>query len=121
MANWRYTGKYLQIQKKPEHHLTLFCQGADAKLAAKQGFVRVGKRRESAGQVVAAGFAQIIATLGQAHHTQTYLQVNFFKNEDIYVDNSEDDLAEWQQEQMDNDEELCTLMEFVFGSDSEDD
>ena len=28
---------------------------------------------------------------------------------DVYVDNSEDDLSEWQREEMDPDEELNTL------------
>ena len=37
---------------------------------------------------------------------------------DVYVDNSEDDLSEWQREEMDPDEELNTLMHFVFASDS---
>ena len=35
-----------------------------------------------------------------------------------YVDDSEDDLSEWQREEMDPDEELNTLMHFVFASDS---
>ena len=39
-------------------------------------------------------------------------------DDDIYVDDSEDDLVEWQQEKMDTDDELNTLMDFVFGSDS---
>ena len=39
-------------------------------------------------------------------------------SEDVYVDDSEDDLSEWQREEMDPDEELNTLMHFVFGSDS---
>ena len=39
-------------------------------------------------------------------------------DDDIYVDDSEDDLVEWQQEEMDADDELNTLMDFVFGSDS---
>ena len=39
-------------------------------------------------------------------------------SEDVYVDDSEDDLSEWQREEMDADEELNTLMHFVFGSDS---
>ena len=37
----------------------------------------------------------------------------------IYVEDSEDDLEEWRQDEMDADEELKTLMEFVFGSDSD--
>ena len=40
-------------------------------------------------------------------------------NEENYVDESEDDLEEWQQQEM-NDDELRTLMEFVFGPDSDD-
>ena len=36
-----------------------------------------------------------------------------------YVDDSDDDLVEWRQEEMDDDEELRTLMEFVFGSESD--
>ena len=39
-------------------------------------------------------------------------------SEDVYVDDSEDDLSEWQREEMDPDEELNTLMHFVFASDS---
>ena len=36
-------------------------------------------------------------------------------SEDVYVDDSEDDLSEWQREEMGPDEELNTLM---FASDS---
>ena len=41
-------------------------------------------------------------------------------SEDVYVDDSEDDLSGWQREEMDADDELNTLMHFVFvfGSDS---
>ena len=39
-------------------------------------------------------------------------------SEDVYVDDSEDDLSEWQREEMDPDEELNTLMHSVFASDS---
>ena len=39
-------------------------------------------------------------------------------SEDVYVDDSEDDLSEWQREEMDADDELNTLMHFVFASDS---
>ena len=39
-------------------------------------------------------------------------------SEDVYVDDSEDDLSEWQREEMGPDEELNTLMHFVFASDS---
>ena len=35
--------------------------------------------------------------------------------DDTYVDESEDDLEDWWSEEMDADEELKTLMEFVFG------
>ena len=31
-------------------------------------------------------------------------------SEDVYVDDSEDDLSEWQREEMDPDEELNTLV-----------
>ena len=34
------------------------------------------------------------------------------------MDDSEDDLSEWQREEMDADEELNTLMHFVFAFDS---
>ena len=39
--------------------------------------------------------------------------------DDTYVDESEDDLEEWRSEEMDADEELKTLMEFVFGPESD--
>ena len=39
--------------------------------------------------------------------------------DDTYVDESEDDLDDWRSEEMDADEELHTLMEFVFGPDSD--
>ena len=35
------------------------------------------------------------------------------------MDDSEDDLSEWQREEMDPDEELNTLMHFVFASASD--
>ena len=34
-------------------------------------------------------------------------------SEDVYVDDSEDDLSEWQWDEMDADDELNTLMHFV--------
>ena len=40
------------------------------------------------------------------------------ESEDLYVDDSEDDLSEWQHEEMDVDDELNTMMHVVFGSDS---
>ena len=39
-------------------------------------------------------------------------------DDDLYVDDSKDDLVEWQQEEMDADDELNTPMDFAFGSDS---
>jgi hypothetical protein len=39
--------------------------------------------------------------------------------EDIYVDDSDDDLMEWQQEEMDKDEELSSIMASVFGPESD--
>ena len=39
--------------------------------------------------------------------------------EDIYVDDSEDDLMEWQQEEMDRDEDLSSIMASVFGPESD--
>ena len=38
-----------------------------------------------------------------------------------YVEDSEDDLDEWQQQRMNDDEEFHTLMDFVFGPESDDD
>ena len=46
------------------------------------------------------------------------LVVDELVSENVYVDDSEDDLSEWQREEMDADDELNTLMHFVFGSDS---
>ena len=41
------------------------------------------------------------------------------QNEEVYVEESDDDLDMFRKEQMDKDEELKTLMEFVFGEESE--
>ena len=40
-------------------------------------------------------------------------------NDDIYVDDSDDDLDHFRSEEMDKDEELRALMEFVFGDSSD--
>ena len=40
-------------------------------------------------------------------------------NADTYTDDSDDGLEDWRREEMDDDEELRTLMEFVFGSESD--
>ena len=40
-------------------------------------------------------------------------------NDDAYVEDSEDDLEEWHHKEMDGDEKLRTLVEFVFGSESD--
>ena len=41
-------------------------------------------------------------------------------HEDVYVDESDDDLEELRAEEMDKDEELQDLMDFVFGPETED-
>ena len=53
-------------------------------------------------------------------NTDLFVDELLHENEENYVDDSEDELDQWQQEQMDDDKELHTLMEFVFGSDSSD-
>ena len=40
-------------------------------------------------------------------------------NDEIYVDDSDDDLHQFRSEEMDKDEELRALMEFVFGDSSD--
>ena len=40
-------------------------------------------------------------------------------NADTYTDDSDDGLEDWRREEMDDDEELRTLMEFAFGSESD--
>ena len=42
-------------------------------------------------------------------------------SEEVFVEESEDDLDEWQQEEMNEDEELSAIMDFVFGPDSDED
>ena len=41
------------------------------------------------------------------------------QSEDLYVDESDDDLEDIRQEEMDNDEELQMMMDFVFGDEVE--
>ena len=38
---------------------------------------------------------------------------------DAHIENSDDNLDEWQSEAMNNDEELQNIMDFVFGPDSD--
>ena len=42
------------------------------------------------------------------------------RTDDVYIEESDDDLDDLRQEEMDNDEELQVLMDFVFGPDSDD-
>ena len=64
-------------------------------------------------------------TKGQSHtttHTDLLADEIINENdEELYVDDSEDDLAEWQQEEMNKDEELQNIMDFVFGQESDED
>ena len=39
--------------------------------------------------------------------------------DDAYIEDSDDDLDEWQSEAINNDEELQNIMDFVFGPDSD--
>ena len=41
------------------------------------------------------------------------------QSDEVFVDDSDDDLDQFRREEMDNDEELGALMDFVFGSASE--
>ena len=43
------------------------------------------------------------------------------RSEDIYIEESDDDLEELRTEEMDNDDELRQIMDFVFGPESEED
>ena len=38
---------------------------------------------------------------------------------DAYIEDSDDDLDEWQSEAINNDKELQNIMDFVFGPDSD--
>ena len=61
-------------------------------------------------------------TQSQTQTTHTDLLVDELLQdaaEDIYVDDSDDDLMEWQQEEMDKDEELSSIMASVLGPESE--
>ena len=75
-------------------------------------------------QAATASFAQ---TSPKASHTQlltqTYLRMKLSMKtmEELCVDDSEDDLAEWQQEEMNKDEEFQNIMDFVFGQESDED
>ena len=40
------------------------------------------------------------------------------KDDETYIDDSDDDLDDCRREEMDDDQELKALMEFVFGSES---
>ena len=42
------------------------------------------------------------------------------RTDDVHIEESDDDLDDLRQEEMDNDEELQVLMDFVFGPDSDD-
>ena len=41
------------------------------------------------------------------------------KDDETYIDDSDDDLDDWRREEMDDDQELKALMEFVFGCESD--
>ena len=61
-------------------------------------------------------------TLKNTHTAETDLIVEEILDEnaaDTYTDDSEDDLDDWRSAEMDQDEELQTLMEFMFGSESD--
>ena len=51
---------------------------------------------------------------------ETDLVVNDLLEENTYVEESDDDLEELRVEEMNNDEELQVLMDFVFGPEMED-
>ena len=43
------------------------------------------------------------------------------RSEDIYIEESDNDLEDLRTEEMDNDDELRQIMDFVFGPESEED
>ena len=52
--------------------------------------------------------------------TRLYIQELLEENNaDTFTDDSDDGLEDWRCEEMDDDEELRMLMEFVFGSESD--
>ena len=69
-------------------------------------------------------FCNNTQTLDRQSYSQNDLVVEELleeQDEDEYVDDSEDDLDQFRKEEMYNDDELRTLMEFVFGEESSDD
>ena len=103
--------------------LDFVLNGCKCKTGCKTRLCSCKKKERKCGPSCACHFCtNITAHIYTCSSDVTDLVVDELLQEDdtnIYVEDSEDDLEEWRQDEMDADEELKTLMEFVFGSDSD--
>ena len=104
----------------PNHPLIFSSADVSAKLGAPQEYVAVKRKIENVDQVVLAIVAKTLYSHKQTCPDETDLVVQDLLEEyqeDVYVDESDDDL---DAEEMDKDEELQDLIDFVFGPETED-
>ena len=109
------------------HPLISFSVDANVKLAAVQEFAHVKRKARKCGPSCSCHFCKntIESTNKTSTSTctdETDLGIKDLLDEDhgsYYVEASDDDLDTIRKEEMDDDQELKTIMDFVFGQESD--
>ena len=95
----------------------------DVKRCAVQGFVRARRKTENVAPAAAASFVKILKNSKKKNAQARDLVIQGLLEEhsdNTYVEESDDeDLEHLRNEEMDNDEELQGIMDFVFGPDTD--
>ena len=122
---WRRENGKLEIdwevqenREKAKMSLDFVLKGCKCMTGCKTWICSCRKKERQCGP---SCYCQFCNNLNTQRHTcpdETDLVVKELLEEnkaDTYTYDSDDDLDDWRREEMDDDEELCTLMEFVFG------
>ena len=109
------------------HQLISFSVDVIVKLAAVQEFAHVKKKKRKCGPSCSCNFCK--NTIQSSNNTSTCTDETDLVIKDLlddddesyYVEASDDDLDTIRKEEMDKDKELKTIMDFVFGHESDED
>ena len=128
---WKKEDEKLHIIWKDSRNVTkyresidFFLSGCKCKTGCETKICSCRKKERQCGPSCMCVFCNNTQTLDRQSYSQNDLVVEELleeQDEDEYVDDSEDDLDQFRKEEMYNDDELRTLMEFVFGEESSDD
>ena len=110
---------------KSKSSLDFFLAGCKCKTGCNTRICSCRKKDRSCGPSCMCHFCKNTPNAGKETCTsETDLVVQDLleeRSEDIYIEESDDDLEDLRTEEMDNDDELRQIMDFVFGPESEED